>query len=141
MRDRTDRVHVAGREFEFRVTGPTARGRYEVRIRERGARGDFFAQPIVGLSREEARDRAVEALTYVASVERLRRVAEAAAAELLPGARVTIAERAAGIHVELEGGWALREPLALTPDEALEADDEALLRRVFDHLERHRVRR
>ncbi len=135
MTGTSETITVLGRQFVLAVTGPTARGRFEVRVAEPG-RDPPFTPPVVGMTPREAHDRAVEVLRYLVGVERLRRLAEAAA-EALPGAVVAIVERAGDVRVELEGRWRLREAVVVALDDLVEATDGEMAERLGDHFRRH----
>ena len=139
-------VDVLGRKFVLLVEGPVPPGRYEVRIWE-GRRGlgrrPYLKAPIRGRDAEEARERALEVLHTYVGLEQFRSLVGEIAAQVAPGARVEVMERAREVMITLEGTYVLQNPLVLPRDEILDpATSIDHLRGVLRaHFETHAIRR
>jgi len=133
-------VDVLGRSFMLVTAGPVPPGRYEVRVWEGTRRGPAAAQylraPIRGRDADEARERAIEVLHNYVGLDQFRAVVEGVAAELAPGARVSIKETAREVIVTIEGSEQSKTPLAIRRDQILspDVDLEAVTAVVRRHL-------
>ena len=116
-------VDVLGRSFVLLIEGPVPPGRFEVRVWEGTRRGPRPAQylraPIRGRDADEARERALEVLHNYVGLDQFRRAVEEVAAELAPGARVSIRETAREVIVTVEASPRSHRPLAIRREQIL----------------------
>ena len=119
-------VDVLGRAFVLLMEGPMPPGRFEVRIWEGTRRGPGPAQylraPIRGRDADEARERALEVLHNYVGLDQFRLAVEEVAAELAPGARVSIRETAREVIVTVEAPGHPKPPLAIRREQILAPD-------------------
>jgi hypothetical protein len=108
------------------MEGPMPPGRFEVRIWEGTRRGPGPAQylraPIRGRDADEARERALEVLHNYVGLDQFRLAVEEVAAELAPGARVSIRETAREVIVTVEAPGHSKPPLAIRREQILAPD-------------------
>lgn len=126
-----------GRRFLLTVTGPDPDRRFDATIQDPATGAMLTRTPVRGRSAEEARERALEVLHNLLSIERLQEAIIAAARALAPGAQVELSEDARSIHAELSGPWELAQPFALPRDDVYDPafDPQAIAERVRAHFD------
>lgn len=124
-----------GRRFVLTIDGPDRDRRFSATIHEAATGRILTRTPVRGRSAEDARDRALEVMHNLISIERLQEAIVAVTRELAPGARVELTEDAQAVRAELRGEWELARPFAVPRDEVYdpEFDLEATSARVRAH--------
>ncbi|MGH2398851.1 MAG: hypothetical protein ACRDF6_03320 [bacterium] len=134
-----EEIGVFGRRFEVTIDGPDADRRYAATIRDASSGRLLTRNPVRGRSPDDARDRALEVMHNLVSIERLQEAIVAVARELAPGAEVDLTEDAHAIRADLSGAWELAVPFALLRDEVYdpEFDPDAAREQIRAHFAAH----
>lgn len=134
-----EELAVFGRRFVVSIDGPDADRRYSATIREIGSGRPLTRNPVRGRSPDDARDRALEVMHNLLSIERLQEAIVAVARELAPGAEVDLTEDAHAIRADLLGPWELAVPFSLQRDEVYdpEFDPDGARERIREHFVAH----
>lgn len=134
-----EEVELFGRRFRLAIAGPDADRRFSATIEDLATGRVLTRNPVRGRSADDVRDRALEVVHNLVSIERLHEVVLAAAREMAPGAMVELTEDARAVRADLGGAWSLAVPFSVERDEVYDPDfdPELLADRVRDHFAAH----
>ena len=134
-----EEVTLFGRRFVLMIEGPDEARRFSAHIQEHATSVPLTRNPVRGRSLQDVRDRALEVMHNLLTMERAQEMILAATAELAPGATVDLTEDAQTIRAELSGAWEFDVPLAIPRDDLYDpdADLEELRERIVAHFREH----
>lgn len=134
-----EEVVIFGRQFVLTIDGPDPDRRFSATIHDPATGAVLTRTPVRGRSADDVRDRALEVMHNLLSIERLAEAIITVARELAPGSRVEMSEDARSIRADLSGAWELTRPFSVPREEVYDPafDLEAASTRARAHLAAH----